>query len=82
MENLERELLNYKAVGKFLADLKEELEEKDNEIVKVAESKRIKQKSKIMDKFMQKFKRVARESIDEERLLIKEFKQGMNRTIQ
>jgi len=52
MENLERELLNYKAVGKFLADLKEELEEKDNEIVKVAESKRIEQKSKIMDKFM------------------------------
>jgi len=46
----------------------------------VTESKRIEQKSKMMKEFMQEFKRVARGRY-EERLLIKEFKQGINRTI-
>jgi len=49
---LERRLLNYKVVGEFLADLKEEFSGGDNEILKVAELKKIEQKSKIMEKFV------------------------------
>jgi len=35
-------LLNYKAVGEFLADLKKEFREEENEMIKVAELKKVK----------------------------------------
>ena len=41
IEDLERQLLNYKAVGEFSADLKKEFREKDDEIVKIAELKKV-----------------------------------------
>jgi len=44
--------LNYKVVGEFLADLKEEFSGGDNELLKVAELKKIEQKSKIMEEFV------------------------------
>jgi len=42
--------------------------------VKVAELKKIKQEGKAMEKFVQEFKRAARGSKYEERLLVKKFK--------
>jgi len=81
MEDLERRLLNYEVVKEFLTDLKEEFGRGDEKVNKVAELRRLKQEEKTMEKFMQKFRRVARDSGYEGRLLIKEFKCGMNGTI-
>ena len=45
------------------------------------ELKRIKQKNKIIEEFVQKFKKIVRESEYKERLLVEEFKRRMNRVI-
>jgi len=50
-------------------------------MVKVAELKKLEQKGIKMEKFMQEFKRAVRESRYEKRLLVEEFKRGMNRAI-
>jgi len=41
MEDLERRLLNYKVVGEFLTDLKEEFRKGDEKTNKTAELKRL-----------------------------------------
>jgi len=81
MEDLERGLLNYEVVGEFLADLKEEFEGRDKETSKVAELRRLEQGEKIMEEFMQEFRRAVRGSGYEGRPLIEEFKRGINRMI-
>ena len=81
IKDLEKGLLNYEVVGEFLADLKEELNGGDDEILKVAELKKIKQKSKMMEEFVQEFRKATRESRYKGQLLIEEFKRGINRTI-
>jgi len=81
LEDLETRALEYATVEEFLTDLKKELEEGDNEIMKVAELKKIEEGSRIIEKFLQGFKRVAKRSRYEERLLIEEFKQEMNSVI-
>ena len=50
-------------------------------MMKVAELKRVEQGKKMIEGFVQKFRRIARESRYEKRLLIKEFKREMNGTI-
>ena len=65
----------------FLADLKQEFGNRDNESVKIAELKKVEQESKTIEVFIQELKKVARESRFERRLLIKEFKREMNRMI-
>ena len=74
-------LLEYKTVGEFLADIKKKFRGGDEESVKVAELKTLKQESKTIEEFVQEFKRAVRESGYERRLLMEEFKRGMNRTI-
>ena len=74
LEDLEVRLLEYKTVGKFLVDIKKEFREGDEEEVKVAELRRLEQGSKTMKEFIQKFRRIARESGYEEQPLVKEFK--------
>ena len=81
IKDLEKGLLNYEVVGEFLADLKEEFSGEDDEILKVAELKKIKQKSKMIEEFVQEFRKTTRESRYKGQLLIEEFKRGMNRTI-
>jgi len=81
MEDLKRGLLNYEAVGNFLVDLKEEFGRGDNGTIKIVKLKKIEQKSKMMKKFVQEFRRAVRGSRYERRPLIEEFKQGMNGTI-
>ena len=75
-------VLEYKTAGEFLADPKKEFGEGDEEIVKVAELKRLEQGGKMMEEFVQKLRKVKRESSYKRRPLIKEFKIGMNRVIQ
>jgi len=49
--------------------------------MKVAELKKVEQRSRIMEEFVQEFRRVARGSKYKRRLLIKEFKREMSRVI-
>jgi len=44
--------LNYKAIGEFLADLKEEFGRGDDKTMKVAELKKVEQGNKIIEKFV------------------------------
>ena len=53
----------------------------DDKTIKIAELKKIEQGEKIIEEFVQELRRVAKESGYERRLLVKEFKQGMNRVI-
>ena len=59
-KDLERELWNYEVIGKFSENSKNKFGEEDNKIIKVAKLKRIEQGSKMMEEFVQKFKRAAR----------------------
>lgn len=59
MENLEIEELKFPPVGDFLAELKKEFGRGDNELAKVVELKKIEQRARIIEDFMQKFRRVA-----------------------
>jgi len=47
----------------------------------VAELKRVEDGSRIMEKFVQEFRKASRDSRYEKRALVEEFKQGMNRVI-
>ena len=66
LEDLERRLLEYESVGEFLADIKREFGEGDEESVKVAELQKLEQGSKTMEEFVQEFRRMARGSRYEE----------------
>ena len=81
MEDLKEELLEYKVAGEFLADIKKKFSRGDKEIVEVAELKRLKQKEKTMEEFIQEFRRAARGSRYKRRPLVEEFKRGMNEII-
>ena len=78
IEDLKSESLNYTMVRKLLSDLKEEFGGGYNKTIKIAELKKIEQESKIMEKFVQKFRRVVRESSYERRPLVEEFKRKMD----
>jgi len=81
MEDLENRSLVYATVGEFLTDLKQEFGGENNKIMKIAELKKVEQRSRMIEKFVQKFRRAAGNNGYEERLLIEEFKRGMNRMI-
>lgn len=73
--------MEYEIIGEFLADLKKEFGRRDDETMKVAKLKKVEQGNRTMKEFVQKFKRVARDSEYEGRLLIEEFKRGINGVI-
>ena len=75
-------MLEYESVGEFLADIRKEFRRGDKESVKVAELKKLEQKERIIEEFVQEFRRAARESGYERRPLVKEFKRGISMTIQ
>ena len=81
MEELEAGEIEYESAGDFLAEIRKEFGGGDEELVKVAELKKIEQGGKNMEEFVQEFKRVARGSGYKGCLLIKEFKRGINRNI-
>ena len=74
-------MLEYETVGEFLVDIRKEFGEGDEELVKVVELKRLEQGKKTIEEFVQEFRRAARGSGYKRRLLIEEFKRGMNRTV-
>jgi len=53
--------------------VKKEFDEEDEELVKVAELKKIEKGERIIEDFVQEFRKVARESRYKERVLVKEF---------
>ena len=70
LEDLEVGVLEYETAEELLVDIKKEFGRGDKEIVKVAELKRLEQREKIMEEFVQKFRRAARESGYERRPLV------------
>ena len=78
MEELEIEEMEYEMVEEFLMSLKKEFSGGEEESVKAVELRKLEQGGKTMEEFIQEFKRAARGSGYEERLLIEKFKRGMN----
>ena len=68
-------------VEEFLANIKKEFGGEEEESVKMAELKRIKQGGETMEEFVQEFKIIARGSGYEDRPLVEEFKRKMNGAI-
>ena len=81
IEDLENGSLKLPTVGEFLANLKQKFRNGNNELVKITKLKKVEQELKIIEEFVQEFRRVIRGSSFEGRLLIKKFKRGMNRVI-
>ena len=78
LEELEIGEIEFESIGEFLAEIKREFGEGDEESVKVAELKKIEQGGRTMEEFVQDFKRTARGSRYERRPLVEEFKRGIN----
>ena len=81
LEELEAGKLEFETVREFLAEIKKEFGEGEEESVKAAELKKLEQGEGTMEEFVQEFKRTARGSGYEERLLVEEFKRGINGVI-
>ena len=77
MEDLEEGELEYESVGEFLAAIKKEFGGGEEESVKVAELKRLKQGGRTIEEFVQEFRRVARGSGYKERPLIEAVDRGV-----
>ena len=81
MEELKAGEMEYEIAEEFLTVLKKEFSGGEEEAVKVVELRKLEQEGRMMEEFVQEFKRVVRESGYKGRLLVKEFKRGMNRGI-
>ena len=81
MEELEAGKIEYETAKEFLMSLKKKFGGGEKESVKAAELRKLEQGGRTMEEFVQEFKRAARGSGYEERLLVEEFKRGMNRAI-
>ena len=81
MEELEVGEIEYETAEEFLISLKKEFSGGEKESVKVVELRKLEQGGRTMEEFVQEFKRTARGSEYEGRLLVEEFKRGMNEAI-
>ena len=81
MEELESGELEYKSAEEFLTSLKKKFGGGEEESVKAAELRKLEQGGRMMEEFVQEFKRVARGSRYEGRPLVEEFKKEMNKAI-
>ena len=81
LEDLETREVEFRSVGEFLLELKKKFGGEDEESVKVAELRRLEQRERTMEEFVQEFQRAARGSRYEGRALVEEFKRGMNEAI-
>jgi len=78
MEELEAGEVEYESAEEFLTSLRKEFGGGEEESVKAAELRKLEQGGKTMEEFVQEFKRAAHGSGYEGRLLVEEFKRGMN----
>ena len=74
MEELEAGEIEYETAEEFLISVKKEFGRGEEEVVKVVELRKLEQGGRTMEKFVQEFKRAARGSGYEGRLLVEEFK--------
>jgi len=81
MEEMEAGEVEYESANEFLTTLRKEFGGGEEESVKVAELRKMEQGGRTMEEYVQEFKRAARGSRYEGRLLVEEFKRGMNRGI-
>ena len=81
MEEIDTEEIEFETTEEFLAEIRREFGGEDEELVKVAELKKIEQGGRTIEEFVQDFKRVARGSSYKGCPLIEEFKWGMNRSV-
>ena len=81
MEELETGKMEYEMVEEFLMSLKKEFGGGEEESVKAVELRKLEQGGKMMEEFVQEFKRAVRGSRYEGRPFVEEFKRGMNRGI-
>jgi len=81
LENLKAETLEHVTIEEFLMNLKKEFCREDNETMKVVKLKKIEQRSRKMEKFVQEFRKAARGSEYKERSLVEDFKREINRVI-
>jgi len=75
MEELEAGEMEYETAEELLTALKKEFGGEEEEAVKL---RRVEQGGKIMEEYVQEFKRIARGSGYKGRPLVEEFKRGMN----
>jgi len=78
MEKLEAGEIEHEMVEEFLISLRKGFGEEEEESVKVAELRKMEQGGRMMEEYVQEFKRAARGSGYEGRPLIEEFKRGIN----
>ena len=78
MDELEAGEVEFKLVEEFFTCLKKEFGEGEEESVKAAELRKLEQGGRMMEEFVQEFKRAARGSGYKGQLLVEEFKRGMN----
>ena len=78
MEELEAGEVEYESVEEFFTILKREFGAGEEESVRAAELRKIEQGGRMMEEFVQEFKRAVRGSGYEGRPLVEEFKRGMN----
>ena len=81
IEELETGKMEYKTVEEFLIVLKKKFGRGEEELVKAAELRKLEQGERMMEEFVQEFKRAARGSRYKGRPLIEKFKRGMNEGI-
>jgi len=81
MEELEAGKVEYETAEEFLISLRKKFGGGEKELVKAAELRKLEQGGRTMEEFIQEFKRAARGSRYEGRLLVEEFKRRMNRGI-
>ena len=81
MEELEGGEVEYKLVEEFLTCLKKEFGGGEEESVKAVELRKLEQRGRTMEEFVQEFKRAIKRSSYEGRPLVEEFKRGINRGI-
>ena len=74
MEEMEAGEVEYESAEEFLACLKKEFGGGEEEAVKAAELRRVEQGGKMMEEYVQEFKRIVRGSRYEGRPLVEEFK--------
>ena len=74
MEELESGEVEYESAEEFLAGIKKEFGRGEEEAVKVAELRKLEQGGRIIEEFVQEFKRAARGSRYKGRPLVEEFK--------
>jgi len=78
MEELEVGEMECETAEEFLTVLKKEFGGGEEELVKTVELRKIEQRGRTMEEFVQEFKRAARGSGYEGRPLVEEFKRGIN----